>query len=53
MNIIANRRGLYLSIVSRIVERYGGRIAVQSEVGKGTTFSVHLPLIHAAPATTE
>ncbi|MFN8683281.1 PAS domain-containing sensor histidine kinase [Paracoccus sp. P2] len=36
-------RGLGLSIVQAIVTRWGGRIAVQSQVGVGTTFIVHWP----------
>jgi signal transduction histidine kinase len=34
--------GLGLAVVRRIIERHKGEIKVQSEVGKGTTFSVHL-----------
>jgi signal transduction histidine kinase len=36
--------GLGLAIVRRIVERRGGRIEVDSALGEGTTFHVHLPL---------
>ncbi len=35
--------GLGLSIVKHIVELYDGRIKVDSEVGKGTTFEIFLP----------
>jgi signal transduction histidine kinase len=35
--------GLGLSVAQRIVRAHGGRIHVESQVGKGTTFSVHLP----------
>lgn len=36
--------GLGLHIVNTIVQRHGGRIAVESKVGEGTTFILHLPI---------
>jgi two-component system sensor histidine kinase VicK len=36
--------GLGLSIVYQIVMLHGGRIDVESEVDKGTTFTVYLPI---------
>jgi signal transduction histidine kinase len=36
--------GLGLNIVHRVVEKYGGNIQVESEVGQGTMFQISLPL---------
>ena len=38
--------GLGLSVAYGIIEEHGGSINVESEVGKGTTFKVELPLRH-------
>ncbi len=35
--------GLGLAIAKHIAESNGGSIRVESEVGKGSTFTVHLP----------
>jgi PAS domain S-box-containing protein len=36
--------GIGLSIVKKIVERHGGLVDVESEIGKGTNFSLFLPI---------
>jgi len=42
--------GLGLAISQNIVERHGGRIDMDSVVGKGTTFKITLPLDSQQPA---
>ena len=35
-----------LTIVRRIVERHKGRISLDSEPDRGTTFTIYLPVLH-------
>jgi signal transduction histidine kinase len=39
--------GLGLSIVSRVAEASGGSLSVQSRLGQGSSFVLHLPLVGA------
>ena len=37
--------GLGLAIVKHVAENHGGTVTVESELGRGTTFEVRLPMI--------
>lgn len=43
--------GLGLTMVKTCLELHGGQVAVESEVGTGTTFTVTLPLCNCHPLT--
>lgn len=42
--------GLGLAIVKTIAEQHGGDVRVESEVGKGSCFTLTIPLLQAGPA---
>ena len=46
---IANWASLGLAIVKGLVEAHGGRINLESQVGKSTRVTVHLPAIRVRP----
>jgi len=50
-NAVGKGTGLGLSISYKIIEQHGGKISVDSIVGKGTRFTIVLPL--TPPATAE
>lgn len=46
----ASGLGIGLYVVKEIVAKHGGSITVESAVGQGSTFTVHLPLVENADA---
>lgn len=38
--------GVGLSLTKEIIDRHNGSISVESELGKGTTFTLRIPLVH-------
>ena len=44
------RTGLGLAIVHSIIQRHNGEISVESQLGKGSTFLIRLPLITDRPS---
>jgi signal transduction histidine kinase len=49
---VGRGRGQGLATVWNLVERQGGTIEVETEVGTGTTFLVRLPLVYATKSST-
>lgn len=48
----AKGMGMGLAICKKFVGAHGGSIVVKSEVGKGSTFTVKLPIQHEMEVTT-
>jgi two-component system phosphate regulon sensor histidine kinase PhoR len=42
--------GLGLALVKHILNRHGGRLTIDSVLGQGATFTVHLPMADAGKA---
>ncbi len=50
---VGSGTGLGLSIVEEILTKHGGKLDIKSEVGKGSIFSVYLPISRAPEALEE
>ncbi|HEX3776515.1 MAG TPA: ATP-binding protein [Polyangiaceae bacterium] len=48
---LKGRHGLGLAIAQEIATRHGGKLEVESELGKGSTFRLRLPLTRAAESS--
>jgi signal transduction histidine kinase len=47
----AEGHGLGLSIVARVIEKLGGQVGVESQIGKGSLFYFTLPMVVIEPPT--
>jgi signal transduction histidine kinase len=47
------RSGVGLAITKRIIEAHDGSITVESELGQGSTFTVHLPILEQTNKTNQ
>jgi signal transduction histidine kinase len=45
--------GLGLSLVKHIITAHGGRVSVESKIGEGSVFMLHLPILTAAENSVE
>lgn len=48
----ARGTGLGLAVVKKVVDRHKGKVEVATEIGKGTTFRIHIPVLKEPPRPT-
>jgi len=48
----ARGTGLGLAVVKKVVDRHKGKVEVATELGKGTTFRIHIPVFKEPPRPT-
>ena len=46
--VTGGNRGIGLAIVDHIVQAHGGRLGLDSELGRGSRFTITLPIARAA-----